>query len=221
MDEPQSLLKNNMAWAARCVAGDPQFFKQNKDKQKPDFLWIGCSDSRVPPNQVVDLPPGEIFVHRNVANVVAHADVNCQAVLHFAVEHIKVKHVLVVGHYGCGGVHASLDRSRCSGITDYWLGHVRDVVSLHRHLLDAEPNEPQRESLLVELNVMEQALNVCSSAPVVEAWARGQPLTVHGWVYRLADGLIRQLDLTVSGPCDLEELRRRSVESILAERARS
>ncbi|MGQ0699221.1 MAG: carbonic anhydrase [Panacagrimonas sp.] len=220
MEDLQRLLDKNSAWAARSVARDPDFFKRLERVQKPDYLWIGCSDSRVPANEIVDMPPGEVFVHRNVANVVAHSDINCQSVIQFAVERIKIKHIMVVGHYGCSGVHAALDRSRSGGISDYWLGHVRDVAAQHQHLLDAEPNEQRRESLLGELNVMEQALNVCTSATVLDAWARGQELTVHGWIYSLADGLIRHLNISVHEPCDLAELRTRIVGLILAERAK-
>jgi carbonic anhydrase len=220
MEDLQKLLDNNRAWADQMVRNDPQFFKRLEALQQPQFLWIGCSDSRVPANEILGMLPGEVFVHRNVANVVAHSDINCQSVIQFAVERLKVRHIMVVGHYGCGGVHAALDRSRSVGIVDYWLGHVRDVHGQHQHLIDAEPTERRRESLLGELNVLEQALNVCSSAAVVDAWSRGQPLSVHGWIYRVGDGLLRHLDLSVSGPCDLSALRMRSVNMILAERAR-
>ncbi len=220
MEDLQKLLDNNRDWARKMGERDPDFFKRLEKLQKPEFLWIGCSDSRVPANEIIGMLPGEIFVHRNVANVVAHSDINCQSVIQFAVDRLKVRHIMVVGHYGCGGVHAALDRSRSSGVVDYWLGHVRDVHGLHQHLIDAEPTERRRESLLGELNVLEQALNVCSSAPVLDAWARGQQLSVHGWIYRLGDGLLRHLDLSIDGPCDLSEVRTRSVSMILAERAR-
>ena len=220
MEDLQKLLDNNRAWAQSMVERDPDFFRRLERLQQPQFLWIGCSDSRVPANEILGMLPGEVFVHRNVANVVAHSDINCQSVIQFAVDRLKVRHVMVVGHYGCGGVHAALDRSRASGVVDYWLGHVRDVHSLHQHLIDAEPTERRRESLLGELNVLEQTLNVCSSAAVIDAWARGQELTVHGWIYRLGDGLLRHLDFSVSGPCDLAAIRTRSVSLILAERAR-
>jgi carbonic anhydrase len=220
MEDLQKVLDNNRAWADRMVRDDPQFFKRLEGLQQPQFLWIGCSDSRVPANEILGMLPGEVFVHRNVANVVAHSDINCQAVIQFAVERLKVRHIMVVGHYGCGGVHAALDRSRSAGIVDYWLGHVRDVHSQHQQLIDAEPTERRRESLLGELNVLEQAINVCSSAAVLDAWGRGQPLSVHGWIYRLGDGLLRHLDVSVSGSCDLSALRTRSVGMILAERAK-
>jgi len=220
MNDMEKLLDNNARWAKSMVDHDSEFFKRLERQQKPEYLWIGCSDSRVPANEILAMAPGEIFVHRNVANVVAHSDINCQSVIQFAVDRLKVRHIMVVGHYGCSGVHAAMDRSRSAGVVDYWLGHVRDVVSLHQHLIDAEPTERRQESLLGELNVLEQALNVCSSAAVLDAWARGQELSVHGWIYRLGDGLLRHLDLSVSGPCDLAELRTRSVSMILAERAR-
>lgn len=220
MEDLKKLLDNNRIWARQMEERDPKFFKRLETLQEPEFLWIGCSDSRVPANEIIGMLPGEVFVHRNVANVVGHSDINCQSVIQFAVDRLKVRHIMVVGHYGCGGVHAALDRSRSTGVVDYWLGHVRDVHSLHQHLIDAEPTERRRESLLGELNVLEQALNVCSSAAVVDAWGRGQPLSVHGWIYRLGDGLLRHLDFSVDGPCDLSELRTRSVSLILAERAR-
>lgn len=220
MEDLQKLLDNNAAWAAREVARDAEFFKRLERQQRPEYLWIGCSDSRVPANEIVDMEPGELFVHRNVANVVAHSDINCQSVIEFAVDRLKIKHIIVVGHYGCSGVHAALDRSRSAGISDYWLGHVRDVCSLHQHLIDAESQELQRESLLSELNVLEQTLNVCTSAAVLNAWARGQTLKVHGWIYGLGDGLLRHLNLSVDRPSDLTELRTRCVSLLLAERAR-
>lgn len=220
MEDLQRLLENNRQWAQTMVERDPDFFKRLAQLQQPQFLWIGCSDSRVPANEILGMLPGEVFVHRNVANVVAHSDINCQSVIQFAVDRLKVRHIMVVGHYGCGGVHAALDRSRSSGVVDYWLGHVRDVVSVHQHLIDAEPSERRRESLLGELNVMEQALNVCSSAAVLDAWGRGQELMVHGWIYSLRDGLLRHLNLSVDGPRDLAELRTRVVSMILDERAR-
>ena len=220
MDDLQRLLDNNARWADAAVKSNPEFFKRLERQQRPEYLWIGCSDSRVPANEIIAMQPGEVFVHRNVANVVAHSDLNCQSVIQFAVDRLKIRHIMVVGHYGCSGVHAALDRSRSAGISDYWLGHVRDVVSLHQHLIDAEPTDRRRESLLGELNVLEQSLNVCTSAAVLDAWARGQELSVHGWIYSLSDGLLRHLNFSVDGPGDLSEIRSRSVSMILAERAR-
>ncbi|MGQ0622248.1 MAG: carbonate dehydratase [Panacagrimonas sp.] len=220
VEELKKLLDNNARWAAEVVARDPGFFQRLSRQQAPEYLWIGCSDSRVPANEITGMLPGEIFVHRNVANVVVHSDINCQSVIQFAVDYIKVKHIMVVGHYGCSGVHAALNRPRVGGISDYWIGHVRDVASLHQHLLDGEPRGHRQESLLCELNVMEQALNVCTSSVVRDAWARGQPLSVHGWIYGLGDGLLRHLDLSVRDATDLAELRSRCVSQLLAERAR-
>lgn len=220
MEALKRLLDNNVRWAAEVVARDPEFFRRLARQQVPQYLWIGCSDSRVPANEIVAMEPGELFVHRNVANVVVHSDINCQSVIQFAVDYLKIKHIMVVGHYGCSGVHAALNRPQVGGISDYWIGHVRDVASQHQHLLDAEPEGHRRETLLCELNVLEQALNVCTSSVVRDAWARGQPLSIHGWIYGLRDGLIRHLDFSVHEPCDLAELRTRSVSVLLAERAR-
>ncbi|ROH90813.1 carbonate dehydratase [Stagnimonas aquatica] len=210
----QHLIDNNARWAARVVKNDPGFFRRLVAQQAPEYLWIGCADSRVPANEVVDLAPGELFVHRNVANVVNHSDVNCQSVIQFAVDVLKIKHIMVVGHYGCSGVRAALTCQRVNGVADHWLGHVRDVACRHQPLIDLEPDEAHRFSLLCELNVLEQALNVCSSLTVQDAWARGQPLTVHGWIYGLGDGLVRHLDVAVSGPADLGQLRERAVRGI-------
>lgn len=220
VEELKKLLENNARWAADVVARDPEFFRRLERQQAPEYLWIGCSDSRVPANEILAMQPGEVFVHRNVANVVAHSDINCQSVIQFAVDLIKVRHIMVVGHYGCSGVHTALNRPKVGGISDYWIGHVRDVASLHQHLLDAEIEGYRRESLLCELNVLEQALNVCTSSVVLDAWARGQPLSVHGWIYALSDGLLRHLDFSVHEPCDLAELRTRCVGQLLAERAK-
>ena len=220
MDDLQKLIDNNAKWAAGAIARDPEFFERLVRQQKPQYLWIGCSDSRVPANEIVAMQPGELFVHRNVANVVAHSDLNCQSVIQFAVDNLGVRHIMVVGHYGCSGVHTALNRPNTGGISDYWLGHVRDVADVHQHLIDAETNDSRRTALLCELNVLEQSLNVCSSAVVMAAWARKQPLSVHGWIYGLRDGLLRHLDFSVDGPCDLSELRTQCVSEILARRRR-
>ena len=190
------LLENNRRWAERLHAHDPGFFKRLSQQQAPKYLWIGCSDSRVPANEIVDLPPGEVFVHRNVANVVVHADLNCLSVLQFAVDVLKVEHVMVVGHYGCGGVQAVLEERRL-GLVDNWLRHVGDVMHKHRAAL-AELDLPSlRHARLCELNVIEQAVNVCETTTVQDAWERGQPLTVHGWIYSLFDGRLRDLGMNV------------------------
>ncbi len=191
----------NRAWSKRMQEIDPQFFTRLSHLQAPQYLWIGCSDSRVPANQIVGLLPGEVFVHRNVANVVAHTDLNCLSVIQFAVEALKVKHIMVVGHYGCGGVNAALRGERI-GLVDIWLRHVQDVRDKHQADLATLADEAQHDRLC-ELNVLEQAANVCRTNVVQDAWRRGQPLTVHGWIYGLKDGLMRDLGLTVRRAEDL------------------
>ncbi|HEX7948678.1 MAG TPA: carbonic anhydrase [Phenylobacterium sp.] len=198
------LKENNRAWAARKVAVDPTFFKRLEGQQAPEYLWIGCSDSRVPANEIVDLDPGELFVHRNVANLAPPQDANYLSVLQFAVDVIKVKHILVVGHYGCGGVAAAVDGQR-RGLVDHWLHPIREVHHEHRHELEALPDEKAKWDRLVELNVIRQVKNVASDVFVMEAWKRGQPLCVHGWVYTLGTGLVTDLGISVGGPEDLAE----------------
>jgi carbonic anhydrase len=195
----------NRDWAARKVAADPGFFKRLEGQQAPEYLWIGCSDSRVPANEIVDLDPGELFVHRNVANLAPPQDANYLSVLQFAVEVIKVKHILVVGHYGCGGIAAAIDGQR-RGLIDHWLHPIRDVHRMHRCELDAIPEERARLDRLCELNVMRQVYNVASDVFIREAWARGQSLAVHGWVYSLSTGLVNDLNVTVSTPEELERI---------------
>ncbi len=192
----------NRAWARQMQEVDPEYFNKLARIQRPEFLWIGCSDSRVPANQIVGLLPGEVFVHRNVANVVVHSDLNCLSVIQFAVEALKVKHVMVVGHYGCGGVGAALRKERV-GLVDIWLRHVRDVHAKHLPDVDRLPSE-ERHDRLCELNVLEQVVNVCQTFVVQDAWQRGQPLTVHGWIYGLKDGLMHDLGITVHRPEDLQ-----------------
>ena len=191
------LFANNRAWAAEMTRQDPEFFARLSRQQAPQYLWIGCSDSRVPANQIVGLLPGEMFVHRNVANVVVHADLNCLSAIQFAVEVLRVGHIIVCGHYGCGGVLAALRDDRL-GLIDNWLRHVQDVRRKHRAQLDALETEAQRHSRLCELNIAEQVENVCRTTVVRDAWARGQTLSVHGWVYDLRDGLLRDLGLCVT-----------------------
>jgi carbonic anhydrase len=188
----ERLLARNRAWAAERVARDPDYFKRLAGLQTPDFLWIGCSDSRVPANVITGLEPGEVFVHRNVANVVVHTDVNALSVLQFAVDVLQVEHVIVCGHYGCGGVAAALDDS-AHGLIDNWLGHVRDIAEQHAAELDALPELTQRRNRLGELNVLTQARNVERTTIVQDARRRGQPLAVHAWIYDLEDGLLRDL----------------------------
>jgi carbonic anhydrase len=196
------LFEFNRDWARRVEEAEPGFFAKLAHLQSPEYLWIGCSDSRVPANQIVGLLPGEVFVHRNVANVVVHTDLNCLSVLQYAVDVLKVKHIMVVGHYGCGGVTAALNKERV-GLVDLWLRHVQDVHAKHRARIEALPGEA-RIDRLCEFNVVEQVLNVCHTMVVQDAWRRGQTLTVHGWVYGLRDGLMRDLGMTVSQPQDIE-----------------
>jgi carbonic anhydrase len=208
----QQLLTNNKAWAERIQTEDPHFFEQLSKQQAPNFLWVGCSDSRVPATQIVDLPPGEIFVHRNIANVIVHTDLNALSVIQYAVEVLKVEYVLVVGHYGCGGVGAALQDDRL-GLIDNWLLHVEDVARQHAAELDPALPFEKRHARLCELNAIEQALNVCSTGIVHDAWARGQSLRVHAWIYGLEDGRMHDLGLDVAGPENIEDAYRKALES--------
>jgi carbonic anhydrase len=191
------LFANNRAWAADMTRDDPQFFSRLQHQQAPEYLWIGCSDSRVPANQITGLPPGDMFVHRNVANVVVHADLNCLSAIQFAVDVLRVRHIIVCGHYGCGGVRAAL-RDDHLGLIDNWLRHVQDVGWKHRAELDALATEDDKHHRLCELNVIEQAINVSQTTVVREAWTRGQPLHVHGWVYDIRDGLLQDLGVCLT-----------------------
>src|SRR5262245_10411772 len=202
MRKLSQLFANNRAWAADMSRRQPGFFAGLSSQQAPPYLWIGCSDSRVPANQIVGLDPGEMFVHRNVGNVVVHADLNCLSVIQYAVEVLRVRDVIVCGHYGCGGVLAALRDSRL-GLIDNWLRHVQDVRGKYRGQLDALESESQRHDRLCELNVIEQVVNVSQTTVVREAWSRGQPVTVHGWIYGLADGLLRDLGMCVSSESEL------------------
>ncbi|MEO6212840.1 MAG: carbonate dehydratase [Vicinamibacterales bacterium] len=190
------LFESNRAWASRVTSTRPDFFQQLAGQQNPAYLWIGCSDSRVPANEIVDLLPGELFVHRNVANVVVHTDLNCLSVIQYAVDVLDVRHVIVCGHYGCGGVRAALE-NRKLGLIDNWLRHVQDVRARHAVTLAGLEAPEQRIRRLCELNVIEQALHVCETTVVQDAWARGQELTVHAWIYDLHDGLLRDLGFVV------------------------
>lgn len=207
------LFQNNQAWAERISARDPEFFLKLSRQQSPEYLWIGCSDSRVPANQIVGLLPGEVFVHRNVANVVVHTDLNCLSVLQFAVDVLRVKHVMVVGHYGCGGVVSALRNERL-GLIDNWLRHVQDVRLKHQLMLESLASQSQQADRLCELNVIEQAVNVCQTTVVQDAWARGQPLSVHGWIYGLLDGRIRELGFGVDSPDDVQPAYEAAVATI-------
>ncbi len=195
----ENLKANNRAWAARRLMDDPGFFSRLTGQQSPEYLWIGCSDSRVPANEIVDLDPGELFVHRNVANLAPPQDANYLSVLQFAVDVLKVKHIMVVGHYGCGGVAAAVDGKR-RGLVDHWLHPIREVAHAHHEELAEIPDQNGRLDRLCELNVVRQVQNVASDLFVQDAWGRGQSLAVHGWIYSLADGLVNDLGVTVSGP---------------------
>ena len=199
------LFENNRQWAAGIQKADPEFFKRLLNQQTPQFLWIGCADSRVPANEIVGLMPGELFVHRNVANLVVHSDMNCLATIQYAVQALKVRHIIVCGHYGCGGVKAAMDRSP-HGLVDNWLSHVRDLSRRRRTELEALADDEARTDRLCEMNVEEQVLNVGRTTPVQDAWAAGQKLFVHGWIYRLSDGLLRDMGLTISSDDDLRGL---------------
>jgi carbonic anhydrase len=194
METLSHLFDNNKSWADRIRQQDPQFFANLAHQQSPTYLWIGCSDSRVPANQIVGLAPGELFVHRNLANLVVHTDLNCLSVLQFAVDILKVRHVIVCGHYGCSGVQAALRRDRL-GLSDNWLRHVQDVREKHPEGIGGDTEASNR---LCELNVVEQVANVCHTTIARDAWERGQELTVHGWIYGLQDGLLRDLNVTVA-----------------------
>ena len=199
------LKANNRAWAAAKTSADPDFFKRLLGQQAPEYLWIGCADSRVPANDIVGLDPGELFVHRNVANLAPPQDANYLSVLQFAVDVLKVKHVMVVGHYGCGGIRAAIDGQR-RGLVDHWLHPIREVYHDHRHELQAIDNDDKMHNRLCELNVIRQVKNVAADVFIQEAWARGQPVSVHGWVYSLATGLVKDLNVTVTNTEDFEKL---------------
>ena len=203
MAELSRLPDANRAWAERVRREDPAFFERLAEQQAPKYLWIGCSDSRVPANQVVGMAPGEIFVHRNVANVVAHADLNCLATIQFAVDLLQVEHIIVCGHYGCSGVHAALSGRRV-GIADNWLRHIGDVAQKHAKRLQPIESERGRHRMLCELNVVEQVVNVCQTTVLEDAWARGQDVTVHGWIYGIEDGLVNELGIGVSSHAELD-----------------
>ena len=210
------LLAHNKIWAAQMEAERPGFFTRLSEQQTPRYMWIGCSDSRVPANQITGLEPGEVFVHRNVANVVVPTDLNCLSTIQFAVDQLKVEQLMVVGHYGCGGVKAALNNTRV-GLADNWLRHIKDVRDQYSELLNSL-DEAHRLDALCELNVIEQVMNVAQTTVVQDAWARGQALTLHGWVYGLSDGLLQDLCMVISGDDVLEETHARSVADVAARR---
>ena len=207
----ENLFANNKAWSESMHAENPEFFSRLVNQQSPEYLWIGCSDSRVPANQIIGLAPGEVFVHRNIGNVVVHTDLNALSVIHYAVEMLRVKHILVVGHYGCGGVKAALYDNR-TGLTDNWLRHVQDVRDRHEAMLAAIDDANERVNRLCELNAMQQVVNVCQTSVLREAWERGQSVTVHGWCYSLENGLINDLKVSANSREEAMERYRDAVE---------
>lgn len=207
MSTLDKLFANNRQWADSIRSSDPDFFPQLAAQQSPEFLWIGCSDSRVPANQIVGLMPGEVFVHRNVANMVVHTDFSCLTVLQYAVDVLKVKHVMVVGHYGCGGVRAAYENAD-NGLIDNWLRNIKDVQYRYREQLEAIDDVDERVAFLTELNVKTQVEHVCQTTIVQNAWERGQPVSVHGWIYSIADGLLKDLDCTASGADQVADIYR-------------
>lgn len=213
MVELSDLFANNRRWASKILQRDPEFFKKLTAQQRPDYLWIGCSDSRVPANEIVDLLPGELFVHRNIANVVVHTDLNCLSVIQFAVDVLKIKHIIVCGHYGCSGVNAALMQNRV-GLADNWLRHIQDVRQKYEEPLAKLGDERARTNRLAELNVVEQVANVCSTTIVQDAWDRGQVLTVHGWIYGIQDGLLRDLKTSVASLQEAPESYRSAISAL-------
>src|SRR5579863_5924470 len=213
MQSLKQLFDNNRAWSDGMRRRDPEFFHKLSHQQSPKYLWIGCADSRVPANEIVGLLPGELFVHRNVANIVVHTDLNCLSVLQFAVDLLKIQHVIVCGHYGCSGVGAAFRQQRL-GLSDNWLRHVQDVRQKHEKLLASVSGEVSASNRLCELNVIEQVANVCDTTIVRDAWERGQELTVHGWVYGLRDGILRDLNVNVADSHELLPAYREAIEGL-------
>ena len=207
MTSTKQLFENNIDWAEKIKSEDPLFFQRLAQQQSPEYLWIGCSDSRVPANEIVGLLPGEIFVHRNVANMVIHTDLNCLSVIHYAVEVLQVKHIIVCGHYGCGGVAAAL-RSKRFGLIDNWLRHIKDIFFRYQEKFEACVDEEERVDLMCEFNVVDQVANVCHTTIVQDAWKRGQELSVHGWIYSIRDGVLRDLEVSFDAPEQVPEVYR-------------
>ena len=210
----QNLFAHNRAWAEQMEAERPGFFTSLVKQQTPKYMWIGCSDSRVPANQITGLEPGEVFVHRNVANIVVHSDLNALSAIQFAVERLKVEDIMVVGHYGCSGVQAALEGARI-GLADNWIRHIQDVRHRHRELLDSLPDSA-RANALCDINVIEQVVNVSVSTVMVDAWARGQEVKVHGWAFGVHDGLLQDLGMSVSGPAEFDKLYRNAIDRVEA-----
>ncbi|WP_051207216.1 carbonate dehydratase [Saccharospirillum impatiens] len=208
------LLESNRQWAEQITAEQPDFFKQLARQQKPELLWIGCADSRVPANEIMGLMPGEVFVHRNVANLVVHTDLNCLSVIQFAVDVLKVKHIIVTGHYGCGGVAAALSNQRL-GLIDNWLRHIQDVLKIYRRYFDALPDETTKLNRLCEVNVMAQVLNLAETTIVQNAWERGQEVSLHGWIYGLDNGILKDLGVTHNADADLRDTMHHRIKTLL------
>ncbi|EPJ46776.1 MAG: carbonic anhydrase [Osedax symbiont Rs1] len=199
----QHLFQQNLEWANDIKENDPEFFTRLSQQQAPEYLWIGCSDSRVPANQIVNLPPGEIFVHRNIANLVVHTDLNCLSVIQYAVEILKVKHIIVCGHYGCGGINAAMEDTD-HGLIDNWLGHIKDVSRFNADKLD-QLSGREKQDMLCELNVKEQVINVCNTTIVQNAWRRGDTLSIHGWVYSIKNGIIKDLETCITNSAQFQQ----------------
>ena len=213
MKKLKFLFENNKVWASELKQRDPMFFEKLAKQQNPEYMWIGCSDSRVPANEIVNLLPGELFVHRNIANIVVHTDLNCLSVTQYAVDVLKVKHIIVCGHYGCGGIQAALKSARL-GLCDNWIRHIKDIYDKHSVRIDKAADEKSKADLLCELNVIEQVLNVCETSIVQDAWTRGQELSIHGWIYGINDGLLKDLNICISDPAETEATYNKAVESV-------
>ncbi len=203
----KKLFESNKKWAEKIKNSDPEFFGRLSRQQKPDYLWIGCSDSRVPANQIINLLPGEIFVHRNIANLVVHTDLNCLSVMQYAVEVLEVEHIIVCGHYGCGGIRAAME-GREHGLIDNWLRHIKDIYRLYQDELEACRSEEEKLNLLCEINVAEQVANVCHTTIVQGAWKAGKKLAVHGWIYSIDDGILRDLSVCITNPAEISSIHR-------------
>jgi carbonic anhydrase len=201
------LFENNRKWAEKVRESDPEFFSKLSKQQKPEYLWVGCSDSRVPANEIIGMLPGEVFVHRNIANLVVHTDLNCLSVIQYAVEILKVKHIIVCGHYGCGGVEAALD-NKAHGLIDNWIRNIKDLYLRHQARIDSLRNEKERLNLLCELNVVEQVANICHTAIVQNAWNSGQELSVHGWIYSIEDGILKDLNVCTTSIEEISQTHR-------------
>ncbi len=202
-----NLFENNKNWAEKVKKSDPDFFSKLSKQQHPEYLWVGCSDSRVPANEIIGMLPGEVFVHRNIANLVIHTDLNCMAVIQYAVEVLKVKHIIVCGHYGCGGVQAAME-NKVHGLIDNWIRNIKDIHRYHKAEIDSLQNEKEKIDLLCELNVVEQVANISHTAIVQEAWNSGQKLSVHGWIYSIEDGILKDLDVCTTSPDEISQTHR-------------